>query len=261
MATRQTMSSGGFGTLGGRPTPPDLLALLVVAGVTFVCQFFASTAGWLPALRLTRAVWQEGWVWQLLTYPFIGFGAPSLWVVLQFFLLFWFGRDVFARLGRARFWRTTLAACVGAGCVALAVEAGLGAAGLWPERSAFLLLQGQQILLTVIVAAFATLYASTTLLLFFVVPVRAIWFLGLEILLGFLGFLWSKDLGGFLGICTAVGLTYALLAPRQARGLPRRLWLRLEKAWLDARLAWLRRRRGIKVIQGGKGGRPGPFVH
>jgi hypothetical protein len=261
MATRQTMSSGGFGTLlGGRPTPPDLLALLVVAGVTFVCQFFASTAGWLPPLRLSRAVWQEGWVWQLLTYPFVGFGAPSLWVVLQFFLLFWFGRDVFARLGRARFWRTLLAATVAAGAVAVAADATL--AGLWPERAGFVLLQGQQIVLAVLVAAFATLYSQTTLLLFFVVPVRAIWFLGLEILLGFLGFLWSKDLGGFLGLCVAVGLTYALLAPRQARGLPRRLWLRLEKAWLDARLAWLRRRRGIKVIQGGKGGdRRGPFVH
>ncbi|HRC84048.1 MAG TPA: hypothetical protein PK413_00405 [Thermoanaerobaculia bacterium] len=258
MYERRTMvSMGGFSR---GPIPWDILALAGFVFLTFCLQFFSSTAGWLAPLRLSWQVLRDGSVWRLATYPFVGFGGPSLWFLLSVLVLIWFGRDVFARLGRRRFWRLILGVSLVAGGAALLVEWLLASSSLWPERVPFLLIQGQQILLVILVAAFASLYSTATLLLFFVVPVRAGWFLGVEILLGFVGFLWSKDLAGLLGLCVAVGLTWAVLSPGRARQLPRRLGLGLRQRWLELRLAWLKRRRGLKVIDGGKGKR-GPWVN
>jgi hypothetical protein len=49
------------------------------------------------AWRLTPAV-LRGFVWQLVSYPFVGTGGPSIWFLLELLVLFWFGRDVFWRL-------------------------------------------------------------------------------------------------------------------------------------------------------------------
>ena len=76
MSSRSTqrVPLGGFGS---GPIPRDLWILLGVLFATFSLQFFSSTA-LLPALlRLTPLAWQRGFVWQLATYPFIGFGGPS----------------------------------------------------------------------------------------------------------------------------------------------------------------------------------------
>ena len=83
-------------------------------------------------------------------------------------------------------------------------------------------MQGQQILAVVLVAAFATLNRDATILLFFVLPMPARWFLWLEIVFGFLGFLGTHDLPGFLGICAAVGITYGALYPARAAARPAR---------------------------------------
>ena len=104
----------------GSPPPVDLLVLLGVVFATFSLQFF------LPALvdllRLTPLVWQLGYDWQLVTYPLAGYGGPSLWFLLELLILFWFGRDVFYRLGRHHFWRTLLTVTVMAGVAAVVVE-------------------------------------------------------------------------------------------------------------------------------------------
>ena len=64
----------------------------------------------------------------------------------------------------------------------------------------------------IVIAAFATLYGNATILLFFVLPIQAKWFLLLEIVFAFMGFLGSGDLGGFLGIVAAVGVVYDILS-------------------------------------------------
>ncbi len=245
------------------PVPSDLWLLLGLVLGTFALQFSASTA-WLPAaLRLTPAVWERGFLWQLVSYPFIGTGAPGFWFVLALLILFLFGRDVFYQLGRRRFWRLLLMVAATAAVVAVVLELGARAAGAAPRS--FPLLQGQNMLLTVLVAAFATLNRQATILLFFVLPVQARWFLWLEVLFAFMGFLASGDLAGFVGICTAVGVTYGHLTSwRSLRGdgLLRRPWLHARHLWLRARLAWERRRRGLRVVRG-EGDRRGngPWVH
>lgn len=256
---------GGFGGPGGAP-PRDLLIILGALFVTFALQFFDATRAVPDLLRLTPLVWHAGFVWQLITYPFAGYGGPSFWFLVELLILFMFGRDAYAGLGRKRFWRLVLITAVAAGGLALLVQ-GLqeGSDVHLPLPAYFPLLQGQRVLLAILVAAFATANRRATILLFFVLPIEARYFLPLEILFAFIGFLSTHDLGGFLGICAAVGLSYLYVRDGGfGRGL-RQTRLRAEKWWLQRRLERAKRRRGLRVIKGqggeGGGGRAEPWLN
>jgi hypothetical protein len=248
---------GGFGLGSNAPVPRDLIAVLAALFATFSLQFFASTAIVPALLRLGPAV-LGGFVWQLVTYPFVGWGRSGFWFLLELLILFWFGRDVFWRLGRRRFWLLVARAAIGAAVVALAVQllqAGIG--GGVPGPGAFQLMQGQRILMAIVIAAFATLWGEATILLFFVLPLKARWFLWLEVLFAFIGFLESKDLAGFAGICAAVVLTFTALQ-RGGRGGGLRTWRKRAEAWvLRRRLERLKRSRRFDVIDGDRD----EFIH
>ncbi len=240
---------GGFGGSPNFSAPPDLVVLLVVIFVTLTMQFFKFTAI-IPALLQMTPLVYRGAIWQLVTYPFVGFGAPNLWFLVELIILFWFGRDIFWRLGRRRFWQlivwTALAASVSAAIVQLV---GSLLFSLAPLGGPFFLIQGQHMLTVILVAAFATMSGEATILLFFVLPIKARWFLWLEILFAFFGYLNTKDLGGFVGVCVAVAVTYSTLAP----GGLRRGWtswrLRLRRLMMERRLAKLRQNRRFDVIE------------
>jgi len=105
-------------------------------------------------------------------------------------------------------------------------------------------------MLTVIfIAAFATMAGEATILLFFVVPIKARWFLWLEILFAFFGYLNTKDLGGFAGVCVAVLVTFATLSPGGLRYGWNQWRLRLRRLVMERRLAKLRRDRRFDVIE------------
>jgi len=246
----QTRMSGLGGLTGGAPPPRDLLVLLAVVFVTFSLQFFATTRIVPDLLRLSPLVWQLGFLWQLVTYPAIGYGPPSLWFLLELLIAFWFGRDVFWHLGRRRFWRILGLAALAGSLVAVATALLAGAAGGGLLAPPFVLMQGQRTLLAVLVAAFATLYGRATIYLFFVLPIQARWFLPIEILFAFIGFLGTRDLAGFLGICAAVGATWWWLRSGGRRLDLRETRLRVERWWLDRRLRRLRKRRGFTVVEG-----------
>jgi membrane associated rhomboid family serine protease len=255
---------GGFGGPGG-PPPRDLLAILATLFVTFSLQFFSATQLVPALLRLTPLVWRTGFVWQLLTYPFIGYGGPSVWILLELLILFWFGRDVYAGLGRKHFWRLVLITAAVAGLVALGVDLLEGTAGAVggavSPPSYFPLLQGQRVLLAIFIAAFATANRSATILLFFVLPIEARWFLLLEILFAFIGYLQTHDGGGFVGICVAVGLSYLYVRDGGfGRGL-RQTRLRAERWWLQKRLERSRRRSGLRVVKSPSNDPRGPWTH
>jgi hypothetical protein len=253
---------GGLGSSG--PPPRDLAILLAVVFVTFSMQFFDTTARVIALLRLTPLAWQAGYVWQLASYPFIGFGPPSLWFLLELLVLYWFGQATYQMLGRRRFFRTLLEAALGGALVAVAVHAAgslLGAASASP----FLLLQGQRMLAAVLISAFACLLANATIYLFFILPVQARWFIPIEILIAFLGFLGTKDLPGFLGICAAVGIVWVRLTRGSFRRSGRELRLRWTERFLRWRMRGLRRRRGFRVVppeeHPPREVRKGPWVH
>lgn len=255
--------AGGMGGMGGGltgPVPRDIWLLLATILVTFSLRFFAGTAILAALLKLTPLVWQRGFVWQLVTYPFAGTGPPSFWFVLELLILFMFGRDVYLRLGRRGFWRLLIVTSLVAAVAAAAIQALFQLAGSPPGPTAFALMQGQHMLLVILIAAFATLHGQATIYLFFVLPVQARWFLGLEILFAFLGYLGTRDLSGFLGICIAVGFAWMTLKPGPAELGLRELWLRLQASWIRLRLGWLRKRRGFHVVQGEKKDSD-PWVH
>jgi hypothetical protein len=254
MASRfphQTAPRGFGGFLGsGSPPPRDLIAILAVVFVTFSMQFFASTAAVPALLRLTPNV-LRGFIWQVASYPFVGAGGASIWFLLEMLILFWFGRDVYWRLGRQRFWQMILVTAVSAAVVALATHFVMALAGGAPSAAPFITMQGHRMLITIFIACFATLYGQATILLFFVLPIKARWFLWLEILFAFVfGLLPYKDLAGFLGVCTAVFLSYSLLMPGGPGAVFHNWRKRGEKLIIEQRLARMRKKRRFDVIDG-----------
>ena len=248
----------------GGPFPQDVLVLVGTVFVTFSLWFFDGTAFVPRGLMLTPAVWERGWIWQLATYPFVGVGAPDIWFLIELAILLFFARDVYGRLGREGSLRLLAWATLSASTVAVVVALLSAALSDGAGAGAFVLMQGQRMLLAIVVAAFATLFRHATILLFFVVPVQARWFLWIEILLAFMGFLGTHDLAGFLGVCTAVGMTYSLLTVGSPRWILRDVLLRFEQRRLRLKLAWLRRRRGMRVVPGSRrddGPSRGPWVH
>ena len=250
---------GGIGLTG--PVPRDIWLLLGVVLFSFALQFVAAVA-WLPAvLRLTPEVWRHAFLWQVVTYPFIGTGTPNLFFVLGLLILLLFGRDVYGRLGRRGFWALLLKAALFSAVVAVAVALLRLAVGGGVPPGTFVLMQGQYFLITVLIAAFATLNANATILLLFVLPIQARWFLLLEIVFAFMGLLATGDVAGFFGLCAAVGAGVWLVGGGLGRGPLRELWLRARQAWLRARLAWLKRRRGLRVVRDEETRGPDRWVH
>jgi hypothetical protein len=238
--------------------PRDVAVLLAVVFVTFTLQFFAATRGIPQLLRLTPEVWGSGQVWRVVTYPLAGQGGPGIWFLLELLILYWFSRDLFWRIGRRKFWSLLGWGTVAAGLAAVATELLAvwipGASGPAP----FALLQGQRTLLVIVIAAFATVFAQATIYLFFILPVQARWFLWLEILFAFMGFLGTRDLAGFVGICVAVAVTNRTLSSRRLDRSLREIWLRLEQRRIRWKLDRMRRRRGMRLIKGKGGQSPEP---
>jgi hypothetical protein len=111
-------------------------------------------------------------------------------------------------------------------------------------------MQGQRTLIVIAIAAFATLFAQTTILLFFILPVQARWFLWIEILFAFMGFLSTRDLAGFVGICVAVAVTNRALSSVRLDRWMREMYLRFEQRRIRYKLDRMRRRRGMRLVKG-----------
>ena len=251
-----------FGGFGGPPSR-DVMVLVGVVFATFAMQFFASTAIIPALLHLSPAVWRLGFVWEVGTYAFTGYGPASLWILLELLMLYWFGSDVFSRLGRRRFWGLLAGVAAASGVVAVVVE--LVAGAVWQgglTAFPFQIMQGQRMLLVILIAAFATLYGEATILFFFVLPLKARWFLWLEVLIAFIAFLSSHDLAGFAGVCAGTLFTFLWLSPGGPKQRIRRWRLRWQQDQLQRKLERMRRKRNMHVVDDDrKGGGPGSWVN
>jgi hypothetical protein len=220
------------------------VGLIAVLFVTFTLQFFQATSAIPALLRLSPEVWQRGQIWRLFTYPLAGQGGPGIWFLLELLILYWFSRDLYWRIGRRKFWSLLAWGAVAAGLAAVATELLAvwipGAAGPAP----FTLMQGQRTLLVIVIAAFATVFG------------QARWFLWIEVLFAFMGFLGTRDLAGFVGLCVAVGVTNRALASTRLSRSFRELWLRIEQRRIRWKLERMRRRRGMRLVKGKGGASP-----
>lgn len=249
--TQPQRGFGGFGGLSDGGTPPrDLLVLIGVLFATFSLQFFDGPRGVLSLFALNLGV-LRGFLWQVVTYPFVATAGSGFWFLLELLILYWFGRSVRTRLGQRRFWQLLIVGSLVAGVVAVVLEWLLGAVFPGLDHVPFVAMLGQRMVMTIVIAAFATLYGEATILLFFVLPLKARWFLWLEVLFAFVFFfLPYKDVAGFVGICVAVFMTYSSLTPGGPRHVLRRWRRRIEERILRARLERMRRSRRFDVIDG-----------
>ncbi len=255
---------GGPADFLGQSAPPrDFLFLLGVLVLTYTLAAFSATRIVPALLLLSPGIWQQGTLWQLVTYPYVAGTADPFWFLISLVILFMFGREVRRVLGRRDFWRLIVWTSLLSSLVAVVVQLLMSLAGA-SGRAAFAVMQGDRMLLTIFVAVFATVHPGAVIRLFFVLPVRARSFLWLEILIAFLmGFLPTGDFAGFVGVCTAVGVTYASLTGGVKKAL-REGRLRLEKFLIEIRLRYLRRRRKIHLVKPDEGGdarRQDPWIH
>ncbi len=254
----RTILGGGGGGLSG-PIPRDLIVIAAILLVTVTLSSFPSTRLIPDLLTITPAAWQSGFVWQVATYPYVEAHGPSLGFVINIILLFLWGRDVYWGLGRRHFWRLLVFSSVGAGLLAVLADAAGTLAG-WVSAQRFLMMQGWT-LLAILLSAWARANRGATILFMFILPIEAGWLVALEILLAFLGFLITKDLPGFVGVCAAIGISWSFIARRGKVGLGkkdlREYRLRLERWWIQRKLQRMKKKRGFRVVPGDGGGGAG----
>lgn len=249
------------------PVPKDLWVLLGVIFATY--SLLALGVQELLYLALGPGLYR-GFLWQLVTYPFLGFsgvGGASLWILLELFILYTFGRNVFLKLGRKNFWKLLVYAAVGAAIAAALVEwisawvTGT-AAGVYPS---FSLMQGSRMLMVLLIAAFALLNRNATILFMFVLPIPAKVFIYLEIAIAFIFFLGSRDLAGFVGVCAGIGMVWLLLDPRSVGSILKGWRLRAQAKRYQWELDRMKKKRNLRVVRGeGKKGDDDsgtPWVH
>lgn len=252
----RTLDFGGFNS------PTDIKALLLVLFALYTASFIPPLRSFVEALYLSPQMITKGLFWQLLTYA-VAPDSSGVWFLLTMIILFLFGRDVFRMLGRRRFWHMLFGATLSASVVAMTVHGLMQLLGMRWSATPLITLHGSKILLTIMIAAFATMYPNATIRLFFILPIRAKSFLWIEIVLAFVfWFLPTFDLAGFLGVCAAVGATYALLTGGLKRSL-RELSLRFQRWWIGLRLQRMKKRRGLRIVKPDEGGDPrrDPWVH
>jgi hypothetical protein len=245
----------------GDPPPRDFLILMAVLFVTFSMGFFPWTQPLMGLLYLSPDVWQRGFLWQLVTYLFAALPDQPFWFLVTLLILYLFGKQVRSYLRRRQFWQLLLQAGLTASLVAVGVQLLISAAG-W-RTLPFLLMQGDRMVLAILIAAYATMFRQAVIRLFFVLPIKARDFLWLEILFAFMAFLTTRDFAGFVGITTAVATTYGLLTGGLRKML--REWrLRIERLLIEMRLRFLRRKRKMRLVKpddGGDARRQDPWVH
>lgn len=161
--------SGRFGTL---PPLPAWLVILILNVLVFLIQ---NTGGlnrfFLEYGALSVEGLKRGFLWQLLTFQFMHGGFGHL--LLNSLVLFFFGRPLESLLGKRTFLSLYLFCGFAGGIVQILL-------GLISERFAGTTV-GASAGLCGLVGAFALLNPQSTIYLFFVLPIRAVYFLPLMI--------------------------------------------------------------------------------
>lgn len=242
-------TQGGNVQFGPGPMTPAVRALIITNAALFVPSFFAAAfmqqyLGLVPELVLTR-----GWIWQVVTYAFVH--ADIIHVLFNMLIVWMFGVDLERRWGAAAFTKFYMICGIGAGLTVLAVSL-LPFDGARPIYVASTI--GASGACYGLLMAWALLFPTREILLFFVFPMQARYAVLIFGAIAFFSGLGSgggtvahfAHLGGLL-----VGYVY-LKGPRGMR-------FSLQSAVTRWRFARLKKK--FKVHDGGKGS-SGPWnVH
>ncbi|MEM6989092.1 MAG: hypothetical protein AAF721_01300 [Myxococcota bacterium] len=192
---------------GGRGAPPAFLAVLLgTLGAGCLADTFWELRPLVDGLRLSAAVWEHGEFWRLVTYGCVGWGGLSVWSLLQLVLVYWLSMEVIVwlRVKRARI--VLLGGVAVSGCAAVVAQIVSDGAGGPVSAMPFWMMQGQQVLVAIALASFATCnrhatIAHTPFVLGLPLPVR--WVVPLQMAYATAAFASTRDIGGFVGIAVA----------------------------------------------------------
>lgn len=179
--------------------------------VSLVVAFFIQNTSWFVSkedyFMLTPDVFRRGFVWQLLTYQFLHAGISHL--LFNGISLWSFGNMVEYRLGRGRFFALYFLSGIAGGI--LQALAGLAIPHLFGGATV-----GASAGIFGVVAAFALLDPDARILLYFLIPVRAMNLLYISIAAAvFLPFVWNP--GGVAHAAHLGGILFGIFYIR--RGL------------------------------------------
>ncbi len=188
--------------LGGHALyTPHVIALgyVVTMLLTTLCLALNATAP-LAWLTFTNGEVLRGQVWRVLTYGLVN--SPSLWFVIDMFMLVWFGRELEKFFGR----RVFLRFYAGLYLLTPVLFTALGLFG-WP------LSQAGQAGTFALFIAFATLYPSAV----FFLNLQARWLAAILVGIYTLIHLASRNLPGLVSLWAGVGYAYGLVRYEQGR--------------------------------------------
>ena len=237
--------SGATIQFGPGPVTKAVRALIIANVAVFVVSYFAPAFfqtyfGLVPELVLTR-----GWFWQIGTYAFVH--ADAIHILFNMLIVWMFGVDLERRWGASGFVKFYMVSATGAAATVLAVS-------LLPfhgSRAMYLASTvGASGACYGLLMAWAVLFPTREILLFFVFPVQVRYAV---LIFGALAFFSGLSSGGgtVAHFAHLGGLIAGYLYLKGLRGL------RYSFQSAVTRYRFMRARRKFKVHEGGKG----PTVH
>lgn len=182
------MHGRGYQTVSfGPPVTPDVIKYLLIANVgVFLLQHVIAGFGDLFALW-PSLVWERGFVWQPFTYMWLHAPRSLVHIGFNMLALWMFGSPVASLWGERRFLHFYLLCGIGAGFIIAAWPALPMLLGL-PAAPTYLMptLGASGAVFGVLLAYSLTWPDRTIMLLFPPIPVKAIYFIPLILVLGFL---------------------------------------------------------------------------
>lgn len=245
--------SGATVQFGPGPITPAVRAIIIANAALFLPSFFAAETmqeyvGLVPQLVLTR-----GWIWQIVTYAFVH--ADIIHLLFNMLVVWMFGVDLERRWGAAAFTKFYFVSSIGAAFTVLAVSMLPFDATVPIYRASTIGASGACYGLLM---AWALLFPSREILLFFVFPMQARYAV---LIFGAIAFFSGLGSGG--GTVAHFAHLGGLVAGYLYLKGPRGLRFSLQSAITRWRFQRLKKK--FKVHDGGKpphGGKPGSWnVH
>ena len=219
-----------------QPPPPFTKQLMIGVLVLYVLELLAG--GWVGVPMIELFGWiptKNGFqLWQPLTHFFVQ-GTSPIFALLEILMLYFFIPPAQRQLGRRnviKLFIWTMISCLVIGGLAVvsgAVTSPSPAVGLAP-------------FLTALVVVFGLTHPNAQILLFFILPIQAIWLAWGSGLLAALNFLFSRDLPS---ACLIAGWIAGYLILNPPKSL-RKMWVRYKHQQRHNRI------RRFSVIDGGK---------
>lgn len=191
---------------GGRGRPPVfVVALIVSLAIGLFADAFVELRPLVAWLRLDPAVWERGQLWRVVTFGVVGVGGVGLWTAGQLLMVYWLAMELCTTIGERRT-RVLLAGGIVLAGVTAATVGFLRAATGQPDAFAFAMVQGQHIVLAVLLPAFAVRHPHSVLhgtqfLLGMPLPTK--WIIPIHLIGTLAVFAALRDVPGLAGVLAA----------------------------------------------------------